>query len=107
MVEATEKHCVAAFTPDGLQIVSGGGCPESYADWSKGGTITIWGFRPFENSEWVEVVQNGPDSRSYPDLGGYQLGFPYWKNKVNLELEKHKPTGSEHLRLEYDQRGHD
>ena len=74
------------FSPDGKTIVSG----------SRDQTIKVWGFRPFDESEWEEVDISGMKKNRFGNVelpGGGYTGSNYWKNKVTGGCEKQKPTG--------------
>ena len=74
------------FAPDGKTIVSGGAS----------GTIKVWGFRPFVESEWeeVDISEMPKDSDGEVDIDG--LGYissNYWRNIVTDDKQKNKPFG--------------
>ena len=74
------------FNNDGTKIVSG----------CNGGTIKVWGLRPFLDSEWEEVQGEGQPQEGPRDRRGrFVLEFPYWKNTVTGDFEQEKPSGGE------------
>ena len=73
------------FSPDGSKVISGGAS----------GTLKVWGFRPFVESEWEEVDISDMEKDEYGEVKVEGLGYiscNYWKNKITGDVEKQKPS---------------
>ena len=75
------------FSPDGKQIVSGGGS----------GTLKVWDAanpRPYDPSEWEEVQL--PGKQHVPGIGSGEWDHEkvdrYWKNNVTGWIQESKPS---------------